>query len=114
MGRGGRRARRSGRARRPRRALDLKTVLPKTVFFGTSAFAVPALERLAERGALAAVVTQPDRPAGRGHKLTPTPVKARAAALGLRIFEPANLRGFASELAALAPEVLVVASYGRI
>ncbi len=60
------------------------------------------------------MVTQPDRPAGRGHKLTPTPVKARAAALGLRIFEPANLRGFASELAALAPEVLVVASYGRI
>lgn len=60
------------------------------------------------------VVTQPDRPAGRGHKLTPTPVKAFALEHGLPVFEPLKLRAFAADLAALAPDVLVVASYGRI
>ena len=60
------------------------------------------------------VVTQPDRPAGRGHKLTPTPVKAFALEHGLPVFEPLKLRAFAADLAALAPDVLVAASYGRI
>jgi len=60
------------------------------------------------------VVTQPDRPAGRGHKLTPTPVKAFALAHGVPVFEPLKLRAFAADLAALEPDVLVVASYGRI
>jgi len=60
------------------------------------------------------VVTQPDRPAGRGHKLTPTPVKTFALERGLPVFEPLKLRAFAADLAALAPDVLVVASYGRI
>jgi len=75
---------------------------------------VPALERLAKRTCVVGVVTQPDRPAGRGQKLTPTPVKARALEFGLATFEPLKLRAFASDLAALAPDVLVVASYGRI
>jgi len=75
---------------------------------------VPALARLLERTDVAGVVTQPDRPAGRGHKLTPTPVKAFARDRGLAVFEPVKLRAFASDLAALAPDVLVVASYGRI
>ncbi len=61
-----------------------------------------------------AVVTQPDRPSGRGHKLTATPVKVAALARGLAVFEPLALKPFASELRALAPDVLVVASYGRI
>ncbi len=75
---------------------------------------MPALARLLERTDVVGVVTQPDRPAGRGHKLTPTPVKAFARERGLAVFEPLKLRAFAADLAALAPDVLAVASYGRI
>jgi len=75
---------------------------------------VPALAQLLERTDVVGVVTQPDRPAGRGHKLTPTPVKAFAHERGLAVFEPLKLRAFASDLARLAPDILVVASYGRI
>jgi len=60
------------------------------------------------------VVTQPDRPAGRGHKLTPTPVKRAAEARGLRIFTPERLKPFADEARALGADAFVVASYGRI
>jgi len=75
---------------------------------------VPALAKLCERTEVVGVVTQPDRPAGRGHKLTPTPVKAFARERGLAVFEPLKLRAFAGDLAALGPDVLAVASYGRI
>lgn len=61
-----------------------------------------------------AAVTQPDRPAGRGHALTATPVKLAAQALGIPVYTPTKLRAFAAEIAALAPERCVVASYGRI
>jgi methionyl-tRNA formyltransferase len=61
-----------------------------------------------------AVVTQPDRPAGRGHKLTGTPVKAAALGLDLPVFTPVRLKPFAADLRAFAPDILVVASYGRI
>lgn len=61
---------------------------------------------------LVAVVTQPDRPAGRGHKLAPTPVKAAAG--GATVLAPTALRAFADELRALRPDLCVVASYGRI
>jgi methionyl-tRNA formyltransferase len=60
------------------------------------------------------VVTQPDRPAGRGHKLVATPVKRAAEALGLRTFTPQRLKAFVEEARALAPDAFVVASYGRI
>jgi methionyl-tRNA formyltransferase len=60
------------------------------------------------------VVTQPDRPAGRGHKLTATPVKTAALALGLPVLAPVRLRDFAADLRAQAPDRCVVASYGRI
>jgi methionyl-tRNA formyltransferase len=60
------------------------------------------------------VVTQPDRPAGRGYKLTPTPVRRAAEALGLRVLTPEKLRPFADEARALAPDAFVVASYGKI
>ncbi len=63
---------------------------------------------------LVAVVTQPDRPAGRGHKLAPTAVEAAALALGAPVFMPTALRAFAAELQALGPDLCVVASYGRI
>jgi len=61
-----------------------------------------------------AVVTQPDRPAGRGHALTPTPVKAAALARGLDVRTPTKLRPFADELRPLRPDAFVVVSYGRI
>ncbi|GAC1595872.1 MAG: methionyl-tRNA formyltransferase [Candidatus Velthaea sp.] len=60
------------------------------------------------------MVTQPDRPAGRGQKLVPTPVKAAALARGLSVYEPLKLKPFAETLRGLAPDVFVVASYGRI
>jgi methionyl-tRNA formyltransferase len=82
--------------------------------FGTSEFAVPALRRVAERTTVLGVVTQPDRPAGRGHRLAPTPVKAAALALGLPVWTPRRLAPFAEELRALEPDIFVVASYGRI
>ncbi len=60
------------------------------------------------------MVTQPDRPAGRGQKLAPTPVKSAALALGLPVHTPVKLRAFADDVRAAAPDRCVVASYGRI
>jgi methionyl-tRNA formyltransferase len=85
----------------------------RTLFFGTSAFAVPSLRVTAERTQLAGVVTQPDRKAGRGHKLTPSPVKTVALELGLPVFEPEKLRPFAQELSHDF-DLFALASYGRI
>jgi methionyl-tRNA formyltransferase len=84
------------------------------VFFGTSGFAVPSLQQLAARTDVVAVVTQPDRPAGRGHKLVAPPVKTAALALGIPVHAPARLKPFADELRALRADIFVVASYGRI
>jgi methionyl-tRNA formyltransferase len=86
----------------------------KTIFFGTSSFAVPSLRVVAGRTELTAVVTQPDRPAGRGHRLKPTPVKSVAVELGLRVYEPARLREFALEISGQGYDLFVLASYGRI
>jgi methionyl-tRNA formyltransferase len=88
--------------------------LLRTVFFGTSAFAVPSLHVLAERTKVGAVVTQPDRPSGRGHKFQPTPVKSAALELGLRVYEPTKLKTFARELAQEQHDLFALASYGRI
>jgi methionyl-tRNA formyltransferase len=84
------------------------------LFFGTSEFAVPSLRATAQRTDLQGVVTQPDRPAGRGHKMRPTPVKSAALELGLRVFEPASLRDFARDRAGEAYDLFVLASYGKI
>lgn len=86
----------------------------KTLFFGTSDFAVPSLRIVAQRTELAGVVTQPDRPAGRGQKLRPTPVKAAALELGLTVYEPTALREFAARIAAERYDLFALASYGRI
>ena len=67
----------------------------RALFLGTSAFAVPSLRVAAAKTELAGVVTQPDRPSGRGHRLQPTPVKSVALELGLHVFEPLRLRAFA-------------------
>ncbi|HEV2262348.1 MAG TPA: methionyl-tRNA formyltransferase [Candidatus Rubrimentiphilum sp.] len=86
----------------------------KTLFFGTSDFAVPSLEMTSARTELAGVVTQPDRPAGRGHKLRPPPVKTVAENLRLPIYQPASLKNFAQELRGNRFDFFVVASYGKI
>ncbi len=86
----------------------------RTLFFGTSAFAVPSLRAVAARSDLAGVVTRPDAPAGRGHKLAPSPVKAAALELGLTVHEPARLADFAAQLESQRFDLFALASYGRI
>src|SRR5690606_1357407 len=92
----------------------------KVVFAGTPVFAERALGRILATGhEVVGVLTQPDRPAGRGQKPMPSPVKARALAAGVPVLQPASLRGEGSEvavadIAALRPDVMVVAAYGLI
>ena len=89
----------------------------RIVFMGTPEFAVAVLRRLVEDGAdIAAVYTQPDKPKNRGMKLLPTPVKEYALTEGLPVCQPLSCRDGAvlEELRALAPEVIVVAAYGKI
>jgi len=88
----------------------------RIVFFGSPDFAVPALTAVARAHDIVAVVTQPDRPAGRGARLQPPPVKVRAAELGLPVMQPSKLRDgvVAQQLAGLAPDLFVVVAYGRI
>ncbi len=86
----------------------------RVVFMGSDAFAVPALAALLQSGhALPACVTQPDRPQGRGRAVRPCPVRAFAAESGLPVLAPEKIAGAGAELAALAPDVLVVAAYGQ-
>jgi len=87
------------------------------LFFGTPQFAVPTLERLLESShRVVAVVTQPDKPAGRGRKLTPPAVKDAALAHGLTVLQPESVRTdeFAAELAKYNADVAVVVAYGKI
>ncbi len=85
---------------------------------GTAQWACASLKALLASGpdAVAAVVTQPDRPGGRDMKLRPPPVKSVAGEAGLRVLQPESVRdpAFAAELEALRPEVIVVAAYGQI
>jgi len=89
----------------------------RIVFFGTPAFAVPTLDALlASRHTIVGVVTQPDRPRGRGHQVSDAPVKARAVAAGVSVLQPERLRDphFIARLAALRADLGVVAAYGKI
>ncbi|MBI4375644.1 MAG: methionyl-tRNA formyltransferase [Elusimicrobia bacterium] len=86
----------------------------KALFYGTPAVAVPYLELLARRAELVAVVTQPDRPAGRGLELRPSPVKAKALELGLAVLQPEKPSEIVARLAGLKPDLAVVVAYGRI
>jgi len=90
---------------------------PRVIFAGTPEFALRSLEALVASGNVpVAVLTQPDRPAGRGKRLTPSPVKRYAVGRGIPVLQPATLRdeSIAAELAALEPDVLIVAAYGLI
>jgi methionyl-tRNA formyltransferase len=87
------------------------------IFAGTPEFAAVVLRQLLEAEyQIGAVYTQPDRPSGRGRHLTPSPVKAVATAHQLPVYQPITLRDEASQaqLAALAPDLLIVAAYGLI
>ena len=89
----------------------------RIIFAGTPDFSVPSLEALLAAGQeVVAVYTQPDRPAGRGRKLTPSPVKAAALAQGLPVFQPPTLRdeGAVADLRALAADLMVVVAYGLL
>jgi len=89
----------------------------RLVFMGTPAFAVPALEALVAKGHhVVLVVTQPDKPRGRGGKLTPPPVKEAALACGIPVAQPVHLRDrdLLSRLQKEKPAVIVVVAYGRI
>ncbi|MDG1462014.1 MAG: methionyl-tRNA formyltransferase [Gammaproteobacteria bacterium] len=89
----------------------------RIIYAGSPEFAVSALEALIHsEHEVVAVLTQPDRPAGRGRKLTPPPVKAKAEAHGLTVLQPETLRGEAiqQQLQALQPDCMVVVAYGLI
>ncbi len=90
---------------------------PRIIFAGTPDFAAVSLGALLEAGHTpVAVLTQPDRRAGRGKKVTASPVKALALEHGLTVLQPASLRSddAAAELAALEPDIMIVAAYGLI
>lgn len=88
----------------------------RIAFFGTPAPAVPALKALidAEDVEVAAVITNPDRPSGRGHKLQAPPVKVAALAAGLPVWQPEHPRQITDQLAALAIDACAVVAYGSI
>lgn len=88
------------------------------VFCGTPRFAVPTLEKLVETGhSVRLVVTQPDRPRGRGMEVAVSPVKEAATRLGIDVMQPAAIKNnaeFRERLAAIAPDAIIVVGYGRI
>jgi len=88
----------------------------KIVFAGTPAFAVSSLRAAARHHEVVAVYTQPDRPAGRGRGLAPSPVKLEAIARGIPVFQPDSLKTpeAQQQLRDLAPDLMVVVAYGLI
>src|SRR5579871_3293052 len=89
----------------------------RVVFFGTAEFAVPSLEALREAGhTVLAVVTQPDKPQGRGQQLAASPVKKAAERYGLPLLQPRRVRAesFLEKMRTLAPDVLALAAFGQI
>jgi methionyl-tRNA formyltransferase len=88
------------------------------VFCGTPRFAVPVLDRLVDAGfTVQLVVTQPDRPKGRGLELVSSPIQQRALQLGLPITQPATIKtndAFRAQLSTLSPDAIIVVGYGRI
>lgn len=88
----------------------------KIVFMGTPDFAVPTLEALVEEHEVLAVISQPDKPKGRGKKLQPTPVKAAALEHGLTVYQPEKIKDpeFISVLSGIKADVFVVVAYGQI
>ncbi|MFW6113268.1 MAG: methionyl-tRNA formyltransferase [Thermodesulfobacteriota bacterium] len=95
----------------------MKTGPWRLIFLGTPQFAVPSLAALLDAGEeVVAVITQPDRPRGRGQKVSLPPVKELAVSRGLTVLQPVRLKDpdFIARLKDLAPELMVVTAYGRI
>ncbi len=87
----------------------------KTVFFGSSDFSLPSLRRMLTEQDVVAICSQPDRPAGRGLALTPTPVAKAAREAGAVLLTPRRLDdAFIAQIASLRPTLLACASYGKI
>lgn len=89
----------------------------RILFMGTPDFALFTLRALCERGDdVVGVVTQPDKPRGRGYALMPPPVKVYAEERGIPVYQPATLKGeeFASLLSSIDPDVIVVVAFGKI
>ncbi len=89
----------------------------KILFMGTPDFASEILRAISEtENEIVGVVSQPDKPKGRGHKLVPTDVKVTAESLGLTVYQPETLKdgAFSDKLNEIAPDMIVVAAYGRI
>ena len=89
----------------------------KIVYMGTPDFAVLPLRAMKEAGfEVAAVVTQPDKPKGRGKTMMPTPVKEEAVALGIPVYQPVKVKEpeFLETLKEIAPDIIVVAAFGQI
>lgn len=88
----------------------------KVIFMGTPEFAVPSLAALADKTEILCVVTQPDRPKGRGHKLQPPPVKIFAEENNLPVIQPPKVKSpeVVAQLAALKPDLIVVVAFGQI
>ncbi len=88
----------------------------KVIFMGTPEFAVPSLAALIDKTEIICVVTQPDRPKGRGHKLQPPPVKIFAEENNLRVIQPLKVKApeVVEEIAALKPDLIIVVAFGQI
>jgi methionyl-tRNA formyltransferase len=89
----------------------------KIIFMGTPQFSVPGLQALHQHGyEIALVVTQPDRPKGRGRRITPSPVKQTARDLGYPVIQPSSIKtpDFADQIKSLKPDIQVVIAYGKI
>lgn len=89
----------------------------KILFMGTPDFALFSLRALVEAGEnIIGVITQPDKPKGRGYTLTPPPVKVYATEQGIPVYQPNTLRGeeFANLLSELSPDLIIVVAYGKI
>lgn len=86
----------------------------RIVFVGTPEFALPSLNRLAKENEVLYVVTQPDRPKGRGMKLTPSPVKFLATQLNIPVVQPYKVGEIADKLRLTSPDLIVVVAYGNI
>ncbi len=90
----------------------------RIVFCGTPEFAVPSLRRLAERPefSMEAVITQPDRPRGRGQHVSSSPVKEAALEIGLHVYQPETIKSESSQdfLKRVAPDAVVIIAYGQI
>ena len=88
----------------------------RVVFMGTPDFSVPALEKIAQVHEVVGVVTQQDRPKGRGHKMQFTPVKEKAMELNLPVYQPERVKApeFVQVLRELNPDVIVVIAFGQI